>query len=187
MSNGKILGILIGALICGSVGGFVVHELTVPQTIVEQSAGASPTGSTFTQQKQLAITMNLASGTSTSVQNTGSTDVYLTTFNLACTGVGSSQTAYTGAGLANLTVKAATTSTSFSSNTPTSNTAVPNSNLSLTTTNIATSSATTVVSSSSIQDITTSFMIIPAGAYLTFITNATNTATCTFGAEYLGS
>lgn len=160
----------------------------LPKPLVQNiQAGASPAGSTFNSQKILAVRMSLAAGTTTSVYNGTGNDEYITGFAYACTGLGTSYTAYTGAALASLTVKAATTTTSLSASTPTSNTAA-NANLSITTTNIATtSSATAVVSSSTIADITPSFMIVPAGSYLTFITNATNTAACTFSATVLGS
>ena len=180
-----IIKSVVVALVAGIVSGCIVLHF-VPKSQTVQNFGSSTVGTTFTVQKQLSVIMSLANGTTTSVVNSNAYDEYLTSFNYACTGVGTSQTAYSGAGLANLTVKAATTTTNLSASTPTSNTAA-NANLSLTTSNISTSTATTVVASSSIQDITTSFMIVPAGSYLTFITNATNTATCTFAAEVIGS
>ncbi len=182
MQNKIVVGGVLVALVLSVIGIFYPKSQLVTQFV----GGASPSGSTFNTQKQLGVVASLSAGTTTSVQNTTGADQYITGFYWACSGVGSSNTAYTGAGLANLTVKAATTTSSFNASTPTSNTAV-NANLSLTTTNISTSTAFTAVGSTTIADATPSFMIVPAGSYLTFVTNATNTAACTFVAEVIGS
>ncbi len=180
MTNKAIIFGLFGALLAGAVGGLVVHVFApAPNQIVQQVAGTSPTNTTFGTQKILGIKMSLSSGTTSSVINNTANDMFITRFDYACTGVGTSLTAYTGAGLANLTVKAATSSTSLSGSTPTSNVAA-NSNLAIPSSTISTSTASVSAASSTVGTSAPVFLDVPAGAYLTFITNATNTAACTF-------
>lgn len=151
----------------------------------QQVAAISPTGATFTTSKTAGIAMNLANpgqnGTSSSLLNTDSNDRYISSDHIGCENVGTSRTAYTGAALANLQLSIGTTTTgtssSFSSVFPT----MLNFNLGTSTVNLLVSSSTLLTATSS------NAAVWPAGTYLTFSFNATNTAMCTVGVDYFGS
>lgn len=147
-------------------------------------AGAqNPSGTTYGSAKFAGVVadMSTTSGTSTSILNTDATDRFITSWKFACEGVGTSQTAYTGTGLAAWTVKVATSSTA-SPATLTGAASVANSFT------LATGTTALLVSSSTPQTATSSFAAIwNAGSYLTFSTNATNSAVCTVGGDYIGS
>ncbi len=154
-----------------------------------QVAGASPAGSTFNTAKFAGVTASFLTSTSTSVLNTDANDRYIIALKYGCTGVGSSYTQVTGVPLtsAGLTLKAATTSTAA----PFAPLSVSNSNLAISTT-VATSSAQAgVLTFASSTQALTNYLsynqIWLAGSYLTLFTNATNTAACTIGVEYLPS
>lgn len=143
------------------------------------NAVTSPVGTTFNSAKvaQINITPSTASATSTGVLNTDSYDRYIEAMYGACSGVGTSLTAYTGAGLASLglTVTAATGTT-----------AAPNT---ITNTNsfVMTVATTTVDSFASTTSATNLSRVWATGSYLNFAFNATNTAACTVGVHYIGS
>lgn len=177
------IGAVLGALAFFNVTPFrtVVHSVTQQFT-----AGSSPTGSTFGTAKLAAITMALAgsTGTTTSIQNTDSNDRLVTASHAACEGVGTSQTAGSGSGLANLTFSVGTTSLNFASATTT--TPAPWAKIAVF--NVATNTINAEVSSTTLATATSSNAIVwPAGTYMTFWWNATNTATCTVGVSYLGT
>jgi hypothetical protein len=178
------IGFLTLAVIGAVLGTVAFFGYSPFVKVVQDTFGASPANTTFQTQKQLGVVMNLAAGTSTSVQNTTANDLYAHDLDYVCTGVGTSQTAYTGAGLASLTLKVSTTSTSLVGSTPTSNVAVTNTNTAVSTT-IATGSVTTLVGSSTLgySGSTALTEDIPAGSWATFYTNATNTAACSFSLE----
>lgn len=178
-----IIGVVcLGILLVGvAIGRFTFKN--------EVLAGASPVGSTFTTAKFAAVTASFLTSTSTSVLNTDANDRVILSLKYGCTGVGSSFTQVTGVPLtsAGLTLKAATTSTIA----PFAPLSVANTNLAISTT-IATSSAQSGVLTfaSSTQALTNPLsynQLWLAGSYLTFFTNATNTAACTIGVEYLPS
>ncbi len=145
-------------------------------------AGTSPAGSSFTTPKFYGVAVNLASpgstGTSTSLTNTDANDRYVTGYRYACQGIGSSNTAYSGGGLASLFMKIGTTTTAapatFSSNIPVSNGMT-----------IATSTPINSVASSTAQ--LGNAALWRSGEILTFYFNATNTATCTIGVDTIAS
>jgi hypothetical protein len=174
----KLQVILLGAIVL--LMGYMAFVKTVP------TAFGSTANATNSTQKQLFIYgWNLANGTSTSIQNNTGSDVYATQLQYNCSGVGTSQTAYTGTGLASVTLKVASTYTSHVSDTASSNTAVTNTNLAVSTT-IATSSATTLVASSTLSAGGSVLgTLIKAGSYVTFFTNATNTAVCNVGVQVI--
>lgn len=174
--------ILIGAVILVAIlaiaGGY---EYPKPYS----SFGVSPSGSTFREAKFAAVAANLAApganGTSSSVLNTDTADRFVTGVRAACEGIGTSQTAYTGTGLAALTFSVATSSTAApASLSPTNYVAQ---NLTIATATIATSLA----SSTSATNNTGLAAVWHPGEYMTFLTNATNTATCTLGVDYIGA
>jgi len=167
-----ILGVVV-------LGAILWAGITYPK--VSQSLGSN--GGTNTSAKQVeAVSWDLSTGTSTSILVPA--NMTASQFQLSCTGVGTSQTAYTGAGLASVTLKAATTSTSHTTDTPTSNTSVSNTNLIVSTT-LATSSAITTIASTtqSVGGTAGVAQLLLAGSYVTFFTNATNTAVCTIGVQ----
>lgn len=179
----EILKSVVFAVVAGLVAGVVVLTFA-PKQVTEVAVG-SPAGATFSTAKVAAISWTLATGaTSTSVLNTDSSDRYVTTLNLGCQNVGNSFTPLTGAGLASLQVRAATTST----NAPAviSNTALVG-GAPLT---VSTSSAQILIASSTAsgpngtQNLS---FVWTAGSYMTFWSNATNTAQCVVGVNYLQS
>lgn len=182
---------LIGAVI---IGGFIWGAYQYPKAAL--LAGSSA-GTTFNTAKIAAVAVNLASvganGTSTSILNSDAFDRYVTGVRTACVGVGTSKTAYSGAGLAALTLSIGTSSTAAPAAVPTNLVASP-----LT---IATSTGYFAVSSSTVGNLATTSVsgavgitgitsdnfVWLTGSYITFATNATNTATCVFGVDYMGS
>lgn len=151
---------------------------------VMQVAGTTPQGGTTSTAHFYSIAALLAApganATSSSILNTTGNDLYVTSFKAGCELVGTSQTAYTGAGLAALTVKAATSSTVAP---------VSNSNLNLAgSITIATTTANFLESSTTAATgVSTVNYLWSAGSYMTFTTNATNTAQCTFGVDAFSS
>lgn len=155
-----------------------------------QVASSSPTGSTFNSAKFAGIVMAPATGTatSTSVQNTDSNDRYVISTRVGCEGLGTSLTAYTGAALASLTLTVATSSTQAPATlTPTFRVALITIATSSPVFSLATS--TTGVGGAVTTGTATNTMasVWPAGSWMTFATNATNTAVCTVGVDYIGS
>lgn len=155
--------------------------------------GASATGSTFNTAKFAGITASLASvganGTSTSILNTDANDRYVTSLKAACQGIGTSQTAYSGTGLVALKLTVGTTTTSAPATIPTAN-LIANAVTVATATPIlviASSTAITPNAGSNSGNIAALNDLWAAGSYLTFWVNATNTAVCTFGVDYIGS
>src|ERR1700694_2136690 len=135
--------------------------------------GSSPVGTSFNDAKVSAIAINLANvganGTSTSILNTDAGDRYVSSVELACEGVGTSKTAYTGTGLAGLQMNVGTTSTAapatFVSAMPLASAIA-----------FATSTSNFILSSSTLAIATSSnAMVWNANSYMTFNFNATNT------------
>ena len=121
-----------------------------------------------------------ASATSTYLYNGDSTDRIIESSFISCSGVGTSQTYLTGAGLSALTFNAATSSagsvTGLNGNT----------NYTYTGT-VATSSANVFIASTTDPLLGGLGRIWPAGSYLVWNANATNTATCVVGVHHLSS
>lgn len=179
--------ILYGAVVVGALLGAAAFFGLTPfgKEIVGQAFGATANSTNSSQNQLFIYGWNLANGTSTSILNTSGNDVWATQLQYNCSGVGSSNTPYTGAGLASVTFKAATTSTSHVTDTSASNVAVTNTNLAVSFT-LATSSANQLVASSTLsvggqilnED-------IPPNAYITFFVSATNTAVCNVGVQII--
>lgn len=146
---------------------------------VQGPVGGSPVGTQFGTQKIASVAWSLASGsaTSTSLLNTDQNTRIIDSSFLACEGFGSSRTAYTGAGLANLIVRAATTSTPAPS-------IVSNTNYASNLTSVPTTTPWGLISTSTEGILTGYSRVWPSGTYLTFFSNATNTAQCTAGVSY---
>lgn len=170
--------ILVAVIVLALIVAYVY-----PRNVV--LVGASPTGSIFTTAKFASIVVNLANtganGTSTSILNTDTNDRYVSGFKIGCENVGTSQTAGTGASLAQWKVAVGTTSSAspvaFNGYAPLTNGYV----LSTTTVNLVVASTTTAVATSSMA------AIWQTNTNMTFFYNATNTAVCTEGVEYFGS
>lgn len=157
------------------------------KTIIQQVAGSS-VGSTFNTAKFAGIDWTLTNGaTSTSVLNSDASDRYVTSFEVGCQSVGTSLTAVTGAGLISLQISAATTSTSAPA--VVSNTNLVGGGVMVIATSTpqfveASSTASTAVPNTGRSTIAN---VWSAGSYMTFWSNATNTAACVVGVRYLAS
>lgn len=150
----------------------------------------TPQGGTFNTAKFYGVAVNLAApganATSSSIQNTTGNDLYVTAIKAGCENVGTSQTAYTGAGLSKLLMTAATSSTAAPATNSNTNT------VGSTAMTIGTSTAQFAEASSTASNGTTPGSslinnIWLAGSWMTFTTNATNTAQCTFGVDAFSS
>lgn len=176
-SNMSPKALSLGLIVVGIVA---ILGLRFPHAEL-QNATAAPAGSTFGTQKQGSISFipSSTTATSTSILNSDSTDRFLTIEQSACQGVGTSFTSVSA-----LTLKAATTSTASPG-------VVTNTNLAESIT-IATSStyfvsATSTNSSIGQSAIGLGSLVWPAGSYLTFWVNATNSAVCTVGFQYVNN
>jgi hypothetical protein len=181
MTKFKIVSTVVIAVILGVsiYGAYQYPKLPV-------SFGTSTQGGTGSTARQFNVYgVNLAApgnnATSSSVLNNTGNDLYVTGVKIGCEGVGTSKTAYTGTGLAALTVTVGTTTfaaTSSASLTPIA-TAIT----------MATGSVD-FLSASSTQILAGNAQYLDiwnAGTYMNFFTNATNTAVCTFGVDTTSS
>ena len=152
---------------------------------ITQVAGTTPQGGTTSTAHFYSVAALLAApganATSSSILNTTGNDLYISDIKAGCENIGTSKTAYSGTGLLALTLSVSTTSTAAP--------AAAGANLiNNGVTNIGTSTAFfTIASSTATNGNTTSSAIWAAGSYLTFTTNATNTAQCTFGVTAFSS
>ncbi len=180
MKTSTITKIVVGIVAVLAIAGAYVF----PQYIPTQLAGISPAGSTFLNAKFAGVAINLANtganGTSTSILNTDANDRFVVASKIGCSGVGTSQTAYTGAGLANLLVSVGTTTAAAPAGFTSFAAVATNVALSTSTVNLLFASSTLVTG-------TENATLWPTNTYMTFYFNATNTARCTVGVEYLGS
>lgn len=170
---------IVGAVILGAI---LWAGITYPIPVL---FGSSTAGNTFNAAKFAGIVANLAApgsnATSSSVLNSDSTDRYVTGVRYGCSGIGSSRTAYTGAGLASLQLTVGTTSTAAPAAVPSQAFLVASALV------IATSSVNNTAGSSTPTVALGNAGLWTAGSYMTFWLNATNTAVCTFGVDYFGS
>lgn len=167
------VGLIVGGLI-----GYSLHTQSI------QVGAGSASGTTFSTAKVSQITgfaPSTASATTTSVYNGDGFDRIVTDSFSYCTGVGTSFSYLAGSGLANLIFTAATSSNATLYG-------VTNNNFLVNTPVATTTGGGTVYVASSTQPVAGApSMIWPAGTYLVFRANATNTASCTVGVHYLGS
>ena len=171
--------IVFGVVIAVIAGVAIYGAYLYPNIPV--SFGASTQGTTGQTAKQYNVYgVNLAApganATSSSILNNTGNDLYPTQVIVGCEGVATSKTAYTGAGLATLTFSVGTTSTAAPAAAP-SNLLVNAYVIGTSTANFVMASTTSVTGNTA----ATGVGIWPAGSYMTFQTNATNTAVCTFG------
>jgi len=146
------------------------------------SSGSAGVGATFNSAKIAEINMTPSTGTatSTSIYNGDDDDRIVTDAFASCSGIGTSYTAYTGTGLtsAGLLLKAATTTTSAPAS-------VTNTNLAMSISIATTTPSDMYVATSTYG--TAYWQRWGAGTYMTFFTNATNTAACSIGVHYIGT
>lgn len=180
--NNKTTWITLGVIVAilAIYGAYQYPQNTNTTTV--QQFGTTSQGGTFDTAKFAGVAAILsapgANATSSSILNTSDNDRFISGIRVGCEGVGTSKTAYTGAALASLTVTMSTTSTSGPATGGTAITAIT----------IATSTPTFVAASSTPATGSVSYLSVwSTGSYLTFTTNATNTASCTFGADYFSS
>lgn len=166
-------------LIVGMIVGYKLHAPSI-------QVSTTPAGGTTSTAHFYSIAVNLASpganATSSSILNTSSNDMYVSSVKIGCEAVGTSKTAYTGTGLAALQFSVGTSSTAAP-------VVVPG--------NLVGGNAITVSTSTAYFGISSSTIVVPgstsvniiwqAGSYMTFWANATNTATCTAGVEAFSS
>lgn len=171
----KPLNIAIGlVVILAVVGGYFY-----PKAVFNVG---SATGSTFSTAKiaMIVFAPATASATTTSVYNGDASDRIIKAFDYNCSSVGTSKTFSTGTGLATFTFSVST-STSASNNASVNTNYVFNGD-------VATSTADQYVASTTPGLTTTvAFRRWAAGTYLLISANATNTASCVVGAEYLAT
>ena len=180
---------LLAFAVVGAIAGLVAFFGFSPfgKTIIEQF-GTTTQGGTTSTAHYYSVAVNLANpgsnATSSSILNSSPNDYYVSSIKAGCESVGTSQTAYTGTGLAALTLKVATSSTPAPATNGNTNTVGG-----ATAITIGTSTSNFAVSSSTISAAGTPqpFVVWAAGSYMTFTTNATNTAMCTFGVEAFSS
>lgn len=172
----KLIAVAVVALVVGVVLG--LQFAPKPEVVL---SSASATGTTNTSAKVFSKVMSLASasGTTTSIANNTGIDYAVTSSFAFCNTVGTSKTAYTGAGLANLLITGATTSSAISVNLADANT---NYGTNLT---IGTSTVDSYASSTAETTPNGTGRIFPTGTYYTFSSNATNTASCTVGVNVI--
>lgn len=177
----KTLKVLLVVLALVAVGGYyfpgsqIVHDQSVTY--------GSTTGTTFNTAKVAAVVFTPATGsaTSTSILNTDASDRKIQSFFYDCSGVGTSLTAYTGAGLTSggLIFSYATTSTA-NPNTPQTTNAI---NLTVAT---STPDSYNIIGAATTTP-TALQRVWATGSYATFSSNATNTASCVVGVNYIAS
>lgn len=184
--------VLLVAVVLIAVGGVA---FVTQNEDAQDGSGSSTAGATFNSAKVAAVAVAPATpgtgATSTSVYNSDASDRYITGLRVGCSSIGTSLTAYTGAGLANLTLTIATSSTNAPATN--SNTAhiFPTLNIATTTGFFTVSSTTGAYATTSLSGAigytgSTSFRNLwTAGSYVSFFFNATNTAACTVGVDYL--
>lgn len=167
--------------------GFTPFLKIVNNTIQQ----GSPAGSTFGTAKFAGVAVNLASpganGTSTSILNGDASDRYISSIKAGCQGVGSSNTAYVGGGLASLQLTVATSTTAAPATNSNTNSVGGGAVVISTSTAVFGISTSTIAGNSTSPGITKVYFVWASNSYLTFTTNATNTAACTFGVDYFGA
>lgn len=173
--NNKSLLVSVIVVLLVAVGGYFYPKAHI-------LAGAvSPSGSYYNDQNASSIVFTPSTGTSTSILNNGGSDRAIIATRAYCSSIGTSQTFTTGVGLTSngWTLLAATTS-------------VANQGLQGNTNYIlngfigTTSPLGTYYLASTTEGVIQYVARIwPVNTYLTFNSNATNTATCSYDADWI--
>lgn len=158
--------------------GAIVGGYYYPEYPFISGATNNPVATVYNTAKvaQINFSPTLAA-TSTSILNSDATDRIVTDSFGDCNTVATSKTAYDGTGLAVLTFSAATTSTSAPATVTNANVVMSNT--------IATSTPDRYFASTTIGVLDYG-RVWATGTYMTFWSNATNTAVCTVGVHYVG-
>jgi hypothetical protein len=171
----KNLKIYIATLVVvlAIVGGYFFPKVN------NKFGAVSATGTTNNVTSWSSITFVPSTASTTSLLNNGASDRAILGSYAMCTNEVTVLNWATGAGLANFTVKAATTTLDGST------VGLAGSVNYIMNVNIATTTGYGFVATSTEGYPIYVGRIWPTGTYLTFITNATSTATCSFGVEWL--
>jgi hypothetical protein len=176
MNKTIIVGAIAFILAGFGIGyGVFGNKVTVIETI-GQAVSSAGVSNTTARIASVTVAPALTAGTTTSIYNGSGVDRLVQDSFVACTGVGTSQTYLTGAGLAAWTLQMSTSSSALDAKTNTNYVA----NIT-----VATSSAWSYVASSTEGVLQYVSRIWPTATYLNITFNATNTAACTVGASYL--
>lgn len=168
---------IIGGIVVALIAGIFIGKALFSNQVV--AGTQSPAGTTFSSAKISSVIAVPASATATSTSflNTDSNDRIVQSSFIDCNTVGTSKTFLTGAGLASLQVQAATTSVANQGLQGNTNYVV---NI-----NLATSTTDVYVASTTPPVLGDYGRIWPTGTNLTITWNATNTASCVEGVNYL--
>lgn len=177
--NKKIVSTILAIVITVAIVGAYHY----PKSEESVSLAGSTAGSVFNSAKFAGVVVDLstpgANGTSTSILNSDASDRFISGFRVGCNGVATSRTAYTGVILDALKLTIGTSTDSA----PATFTGFANVTTGYT---LGTSSPVLIVASTTPQTATSSLAARwPSNSYVTFTVNATNTAVCTFGVDYL--
>lgn len=192
MSNKNIIVAILGVVACIAIWGAYLYPndkyVSEDSTSANDGVAAGSTaGTSFSTSKFAGIAVNLAApgttGTTSSILNTDAFDRYVTAVKAGCQGVGTSKTAYTGTGLSTLQLTVGTSSTANPVNNTYFSSVGVNMVIPTSTANYAFASSTSAYNLST----STNSLVWSSGSYMTFQTNATNTAVCTFGVDYFQS
>jgi len=176
MTKKYLIVAVIAAIAAGGIfGGY--KYLLAPKVVATSASPAGSTGRSAFQFNSYGNNLSApgTNGTSTSILNNTGQDLYVSGEYAGCEGVGTSKAAYTGAGLASLTVTAATSSTAAPASNSNTNT-LPVITIATSTPQYTLASSTAAFTGSGSVS-----LLWLAGSYMTFTVNATNTAICTFG------
>ena len=173
--NKKFNLLVICAVVAIGLVGYGIAQLSGPQEV--ENTQFSSTGSTFNTAKISEVIAAFTTSTSTAVYNSDTNDRVITDSFVYCTGLGTSKLPYTGgAGIAELVLYGATSTSATASST--------NTNFAVLQT-VATSSASFYVASTTATSLVS--RVWASGSYFQFYTNATNTASCAVGVKYIGT
>lgn len=188
--NIKLIGVL--AVVVGAALGTLAFFNFTPFHDAVMNVAGSPAGSTFNTAKYAGkVVVPATAGadaTTTSILNSDAGDRYITGVRVGCETVGTSKTAYSGAGLASLTLTIGTSSAANPATASSLGSTVGGTALTIGTSTAfyAISSSTTGVNNA-VAGTNNIANIWAAGSYLSAQFNATNTAACTWGVDYIGS
>lgn len=171
-ASAVIVGLIVGGFI-----GYALHTSSL-------QVGTTTAGGTTSTAQFYSIAIDMtALATSSSILNPTGNDLYVTSIQVGCEGIGTSKSYLTGSSIASLTFTAATSSASTPVTTPPTTYAVGGGS-----TNISTSTGTFLISSTTASTGSTAITNIwPASAYMTFYHNATSTGACTAGVHAFSS
>lgn len=169
--------------------GFAIGYAVFHRSNQNLAGAVSTPGTTNASSRIASIIFSPTTSTSTWILNSDSNDRVMKAFEAVCTGIGTSQLAYTGAGLSStgLNIEVSTSSTNTASSTNTNY--FVDQNMSITTTTpaiayVASSSPGNTGTTSAATLLPALNRIWLAGSYAQIWTNATNTMSCNITIPY---